>query len=125
MASIVADILLVTVTKVESKAVLDVFQEATKEKARPIEIEGRTYFSLGTINAVPVFMTQSEMGTSGLDSSMQTVLKGIESLSPAAVIMVGIAFGVDEGKQAHWRHSRLGESASLRSTARRSTRRPA
>jgi hypothetical protein len=39
------DILLVTVTKVESKAVLDVFVEATKEKAQPFEIDGRHYFS--------------------------------------------------------------------------------
>ena len=95
-----ADVLLVTVTKVESKAVLAVFQEATKQKPQPVEIDGRTYFSLGTISGARVSMTQSEMGAGGLDASLQTVQKGIDALSPAAVIMVGIAFGISEEKQA-------------------------
>jgi nucleoside phosphorylase/tetratricopeptide (TPR) repeat protein len=95
-----ADVLLVTVTKVESKAVLDVFGEATKRKARPFEIAGRTYFDLGAILGATVAMTQSEMGAGGLGAALQAVQKGIDALSPAAVIMVGIAFGVDEGKQA-------------------------
>ena len=94
-----ADVLLVTVTKVESKAVLDAFAEATKQKAKPFEIDGRTYFELGAINGAPVCMTQSEMGAGGLDASLLTVQKGIDSLSPAAVIMVGIAFGVDASWQ--------------------------
>jgi nucleoside phosphorylase len=94
-----ADILLVTVTKVEGRAVLDVFAEATRQRATPVEIDGRTYFALGSINGAPVFMTQSEMGAAGLGASLLTVQKGIEALSPGAIIMVGIAFGVDESTQ--------------------------
>ncbi len=90
-----ADILLVTVTKTESRAVLDVFQEATRQKAMPTDIGGRIYFKLGSVSGAPVFMTQSEMGAGGLDASLQSVQKGIDALSPAAVIMVGIAFGID------------------------------
>jgi nucleoside phosphorylase len=81
-----ADILLVTVTKVERRAVLDVFAKATKQKAWPFEIEGRTCFDLGAINGASTCMTQSEMGAGGLDASLLTVQKGIDSLSPAAVI---------------------------------------
>ena len=45
-------------------------------------------------------MVQSEMGSGGLGASQQTVQKGIAALSPAAVIMVGIAFGVNAEKQS-------------------------
>lgn len=100
MGSPNADILIVTVTKTESRAVIDVFAEATKQRTRPFEVDGRTYFELGAINGAAVFMTQSEMGAGGLGSSLQTVQKGIKALSPAAVIMVGLAFGADQNWQA-------------------------
>lgn len=93
-------ILLVTVTKVESRAVLKVVTDATIQKPRPAEIDGRIYFDLGVIQGARLWLTQSEMGAGGLDASLLTVRKGIESLSPMGVIMVGIAFGVNEEKQA-------------------------
>ena len=93
------DILIVTVTKVESQAVIKVFQEFTGKKFIPKSIDERIYFDLGVVNNTKVCLTQSEMGSSGLDASLLTVTKGIESLSPKAVIMVGIAFGVNEKKQ--------------------------
>jgi nucleoside phosphorylase len=95
-----ADILIVTVTKVESSAVLQAFEPASGIRAEPRSIEDRIYFDLGTIDNVRVFLTQSEMGSGGLDASLLTVRKGIEALSTTAVIMVGIAFGVNEEKQA-------------------------
>jgi len=95
-----ADILLVTVTEMESLAVLAVFDDYAKRKAPGTEIKGRHYFDLGSVKGARVAMTQSEMGTGGLDASLQTVQKGIDALSPDAVIMVGIAFGVDQTKQA-------------------------
>lgn len=45
------------------------------------------------------FLALSEMGTSGPGGSQQAVFEGIKALSPSAVIMVGIAFGMDEKKQ--------------------------
>lgn len=93
-----ADVLLVTVTKVESKAVLEAFC-AAGQKERPEQIDDRTYFDLGTVNGARVWMTQTQMGSSGLGASQQAIEKGIAALSPAAVIMVGIAFGVNEAKQ--------------------------
>ena len=90
-----ADILLVTVTPVESKAVLQVFQDAAKRPARAVSIGDRMYHDLAIINDMSVFMVQSAMGAGGLGAAQQTVQKGIDALSPSAVIMVGIAFGID------------------------------
>ncbi len=95
-----ADVLVVTVTQEESRAVLKAFEQVAGRKAEPQPIDERMYFDFGTINGAHVWMTQSEMGSGGLDASLLTVLKGIESLSPAAVIMIGIAFGVNDRKQA-------------------------
>lgn len=94
-----ADVLIVTATKTESRAVLRAFQTANGQKAAPHAIDEHTYFDLGTTNNARIFLTQSEMGTGGPGASLLTVSKGIEALDPAAVIMVGIAFGVDPEKQ--------------------------
>jgi nucleoside phosphorylase len=95
-----ADVLIVTVTKVESRAVMKAFQEATGKAPKPESLGERTYHNLGELNGARVFMALSEMGAGGLGASQQTVHKGILALRPSAVIMVGIAFGVDEQKQA-------------------------
>lgn len=95
-----ADVLIVTVTKVESSAVFEVFREATGKAAAPKQVGDRMYHDLGEINGTSVFMVQSQMGAGGLGAAHQTVTKGIEALSPLAIIMAGIAFGVDAKKQA-------------------------
>lgn len=95
-----ADVLIVTVTKVESKAVLQVFQEATGQAPRAVQVGERIYQNLGVVNGMRVLLAQSEMGTGGLGASHQTVQKGIDALTPSAVIMVGIAFGIDSQKQS-------------------------
>lgn len=95
-----ADVLIVTVTEVESRAVIQAFELTTGHKVKPQSIVNRVYFNLGALNGARVFLTQSEMGSGGLDASLLTVCKGIDALSPSAVIMVGIAFGINEQKQA-------------------------
>src|ERR1041384_2621461 len=95
-----ADVLIVTVTKVESKTVLQVFQEATGKAAKPTRIGDRMYQDIGVVNGANIFMAQSEMGTVGPGATLQTDQKVISALSPSAVIMVGIAFGVNAEKQA-------------------------
>lgn len=95
-----ADVLLVTVTSVETQAVREVFKAATGQNDKTVEIDEKMYRELGTVNGARVFMVRSEMGTGGLGAALQTVQNGIKALSPAAVIMVGIAFGVDSSKQA-------------------------
>ncbi|HEX9951963.1 MAG TPA: hypothetical protein VGB53_09365, partial [Rubricoccaceae bacterium] len=100
MADSRADLLLVTVTTVETKAVLQAFRDATGQEAVITPISRKTYYDLGVVNGTRVMLVRSEPGTAGLGAGMQTVQKGVEALSPAAVIMVGIAFGVDEEEQA-------------------------
>lgn len=91
-----ADVLIVTVTEVESRAVIDVFRKDAKRES----IAGEVYFDLGAINGSPVFMALSGMGAGGVGGSQESVRKGIEALSPSAVIMIGIAFGINKKKQA-------------------------
>ena len=95
-----ADVLIVTVTAVESRAVLAAFERATGQKARSVAIGDRVYRDLGTLQRARVFLALSEMGAGGLGASQQTVQKGIAALRPQAVVMVGIAFGMNEQKQA-------------------------
>jgi hypothetical protein len=73
-----ADILIVTVTKVESSATIQAFEPISGVKATPLSIEDRIYFDLGNVNNARVFLTQSEMGSGGLGASLLTVRKGIE-----------------------------------------------
>ncbi len=95
-----ADVLIVTVTEVESRAVMQVFREVTGKDPKPEPIGDRIYLDLGEVNGARVFMALSEMGSGGLGGSQKAVDKGIEALSPSAIIMVGIAFGINEQKQA-------------------------
>lgn len=94
-----ADVLIVTVTRVESRAVLAAFESATAHKATPVSIGDKVYRDLGSLNGTRAFMALSEMGSSGPASSLQAVAKGISAMHPAAVVMVGIAFGMNDKKQ--------------------------
>src|SRR5260370_12594200 len=88
------DVLLVTVTEVEAKAILTLFQGFKRRF-----IGDKTYYDLGIINGASTYMVQSEMGPLGPGGAFPTVWEGIKVLSPSAVVMVGIAFGVDPEKE--------------------------
>ena len=94
------NLLLVTATTTESKAVLAAFEAATQRKPKPSSKGRLAYHELGDVNGLSVFLVQSEMASGTLGGSQQTVQKGIEAISPLAVIMVGIAFGMDDSKQS-------------------------
>lgn len=91
----IADVLLITVTEVEAKAVLDLFPHAQVRF-----IGERAYHDLGTIGNARTLMIQSWMGAGGPGGSLFTVAEGIRAVSPSAVVMVGIAFGLYP-KQQH------------------------
>jgi nucleoside phosphorylase len=55
---------------------------------------------LGEVSNSRVVLVQSEMGTSGPGGSLLTVSEAIRALEPVAVIMTGIAFGMDPSGQA-------------------------
>src|SRR5437764_5392707 len=88
------DILLVTVTEVEAKTVLNVFPEGDRSF-----IGDKTYYDLGIIGGARTAMVQSEMGAGGQGGALLTIWEGIQALSPSTVIMVGIAFGLRPDKQ--------------------------
>ena len=95
-----ADTLLVTVTTVETRAALEVFEAATGQSAALKMALGLPCHDLGEVSGSRVVVVQSEMGTSGPGGSLLTVSEAIRALQPAAVIMTGIAFGMDPSGQA-------------------------
>src|SRR2546422_289544 len=86
-----ADLLLVTATEVETRAVLNVFP-GQDSNFRQCYIDDGTYFDLGVIGGTRTFLVQSEIGIGGPGGASLVVHEGIKALSPWAVIMIGIAF---------------------------------
>lgn len=120
-----SNILLVTATEIESRAVIEAFRDVHGANLDS-ERTGRIYFDLGVIHNTHVFLTQFEAGSEALGASIQTVQDGIRSIRPRAVIMVGIAFGIDQEKQGvgdilvatqlrPYERQRVGSSLILRS----------
>jgi hypothetical protein len=70
-------VLIVTATKVEAQEVLDQFTRTTGAKAEPCYICRKTYYPLGDIGGVDLFMVQSEMGTSTPAGSLLTVSEAL------------------------------------------------
>jgi nucleoside phosphorylase len=91
-------VLLVTATAVERDAVLRL-SAAVVGSAATQEFGRCGYFRIGDIGGVTVFLVQAEMGSVSPGASLSTTLDAIDDIKPNAVIMVGIAFGVDENKQ--------------------------
>lgn len=91
-------LLLVTATKVEAQAALQVFLQDRPRKRQ--SIGNNIYEELGFHGGARVFMVQSEMGTATLGGSLSTVTEAIQDLQPEAVIMCGIAFGLQPDKQS-------------------------
>ena len=94
------ELVLVTVNEHETQAIHDAFLEATGTECVPVTLEDRLYHNLGTVNGTTVYHAISGMGSGGSGGMQQTVEKAISALDPGAVIAVGIAFGVNEEKQA-------------------------
>ncbi|MEQ9866515.1 hypothetical protein [Pectobacterium aroidearum] len=98
--SVKRKILLVTVTDVESKAIINNVLQITQKKFESFTIKDTSYQALGIIGQSECFLCISEMGTGGVGGSHTSVDKAIQNLNPDAVIMVGIAFGIDENSQS-------------------------
>lgn len=94
-----ADLLLVTVTDIETRTVLTLLEERYGRKPQQLFIGDKTYRDLGVIGGAHTFLVRSEMGAGGLGGAILTVAAGIADLNPAAVIMPGIAFGIDPQRQ--------------------------
>src|SRR5258708_1610094 len=93
------DVLLLTVTKVEAQTVLKLFQKEVGQPFQSFFLGDKTYFDLGALNGAHIVMVQSDMGSIGPGGALLVVDEAIRELSPSAIIMVGIAFGIDDKKQ--------------------------
>lgn len=93
------DILLVTVTKVETEAVLNQWAKELQQPFTRHFAGDQTFLYLGMVSGAHTWLVQSEMGSGGQSGSFPTVSASIQALCPAAIIMVGIAFGIDPQKQ--------------------------
>lgn len=92
------DVLVVTATGVETRAVLDVFYPPdTALKRYPLG--DNTYFDLGIVGGARTFLVQCEMGSGGPAGATLVVHEAIKALLPVSVIMVGIAFGMRPHEQ--------------------------
>ena len=92
-------IVLVTVNENETQALLDAFLGEEKSLAQ-VTKGGLTYFNLGVHGGCQIVHTVCEMGAGGIGASQQRTREAIEHWQPKAVIALGIAFGLDETKQA-------------------------
>lgn len=93
------DIVLITATDVETKAVLAQFSQTLQQPFSRFYIEDKTYFYLGRVNGATTVLVQSEMGAVNVGGSLQTTATSIQALRPQSIIMVGIAFGIDPVRQ--------------------------
>lgn len=99
------NVLLITATTVESSAVIDACQNWRGASAPAHDYPVEPFcdvlcIRLPVIRGTTIFLTQCEMGSTGAGGAILTASAAIRTLRPSAVIMLGIAFGVDNKKQA-------------------------
>lgn len=92
-------ILLVTVTDVETQALLDAVSARCQQKFESKRAEDINYSFLGTIEKHTIFHVRCEMGSSTIGGSLPTLLRLFSALKPSAAIMLGIAGGLQPTKQ--------------------------
>lgn len=93
-----AIIVLLTVNDNETDAVFDAFHQSGNE-IEQVAIGGVTYNKLGMHGGMEIVHAICEMGAGGIGAAQQRTSDVITHWEPAAVIAVGIAFGIDETKQ--------------------------
>lgn len=92
-------VLLITVTKVETRALSAAIIAATGRGATNLSVNGFTYRDFGRFGEYQLINQISGMGAGGLDGSHESVRRGIQAIEPGVILMVGIAFGVDSKAQ--------------------------
>jgi nucleoside phosphorylase len=93
------DVLLLTVTSRETKALKAALAETFNKRPKVLHGERRTYSDYGVLGGAHVVHVQAEAGSSTPGGSSATVGDALHEISPAAIVMVGIAFGVDDEDQ--------------------------
>jgi nucleoside phosphorylase len=94
-----ADVLLVVATEVENEGVIKVFDENGYPLAAPAYSSTNAYQTFPPVHGARIALVRCSVGAGGSGGPELTIMEGIQALRPHAVIMVGIAFGVDESSQ--------------------------
>ncbi len=93
-------VLLVVATDIERDHTLASFKKLTGQPSKIHHGSRLSYHYLGKVSGAQTYLVQSEMGSSSPGASTVTVTQAIGELDPKAIILEGIAFGVDSSKQA-------------------------
>jgi nucleoside phosphorylase/ribosomal protein S13 len=92
-------LILVVVTKIELDALFDAINIYCPRQYLIDRISGDLVYKELFGCKLPVYIVQSEMGISGTGSIMNTISKVNKYLNPEKILMVGIAFGINEEEQ--------------------------
>lgn len=91
------DVVIVTATDVETSAVREVF---AAQDAPVLYGTTNTYRDLGVHGGARVALVRApEMGAGGVGGATLTINDAVKELEPSSVILAGIAFGMEKGKQ--------------------------
>lgn len=91
--------LLFSVTRTESHALQAALIDATGQQPRLVKIDGFPYQNFGQFGDYEIIHQISGKGSGGIDGSQESVRRSISAVGPVAVLMIGIAFGIDASKQ--------------------------
>jgi len=92
-------ILLMTATDLETKALHNYIKPLDKYSSIiKVYHDSRTYY-IGKFGNYEIVHVQCEMGSMSRSASTLTTSEAIRDLKPRFVLMIGIAFGIDETKQ--------------------------
>ena len=92
------DYLIVVATDIERESVFEKVKEIGNG-ITPHVGSGRAYYDLGFIYGSRIALVKVAMGSTTVGGSLSTTMRILPHLNPNYVIMVGIAFGVDQNKQ--------------------------
>jgi nucleoside phosphorylase len=93
------DVLLVTATLVETRAVISAVEAVSSRRASLYHVENKSYWDLGAVAGASIHLVQTEMGSGGPSGSILTVTETVSFLQPRSVLVIGIGFGVNSRKQ--------------------------
>jgi len=93
------NVVIITATPVERKAVLDLLRPyPRRKKILTVFSKSATYY-LGQFGAYKTVVTMCRMGSIGENSATKATEQALRKWQPQAIIMVGIAFGKDSNTQ--------------------------
>jgi nucleoside phosphorylase len=94
-----ADVLVVTATTVENDSFLDGLKAFGFSQHQKIFSGVSSCMLFPSVYGTAIALVRAQMGSLGPGGSALTVAEAIRTVRPRAVIMVGIAFGVDRARQ--------------------------